>query len=86
MSKLTDRTVFQNAWVVTDVFEAARKWVDFYGVGPFYVMEHLDLADIKYRGEPGKLDISVALAQAGPVQIELIQQFNPDNSAYRDMY
>lgn len=85
MSLLTDRTVFQNAWVVDDVFAAAQRWVDFYGIGPFYVMEHLDLHDIKYRGADSTLDISVALAQAGPVQIELIQQFNPEPSAYRDL-
>lgn len=85
MSNLTDRTVFQNAWVVDDIYKAARHWVDFYGIGPFYVMEHLDLRKIKYRGADAELDISVALAQAGPVQIELIQQFNDGPSTYRDL-
>ena len=85
MTLPTDRTVFQNAWVVDDVYKAAQQWVDFYGIGPFYMLEHLNLANIKYHGEPAELDISVALAQAGPVQIELIQQFNDGPSAYRDL-
>jgi hypothetical protein len=81
----TDRTVFQNAWVVDDVYKACQHWIDFYGVGPFYMMEHLDLHNLKYRGAPAELDISVGLAQAGNVQIELIQQFNDGPSVYRDI-
>ncbi len=84
MQRPTDRTIFQNAWVVDDLMSAADKWIKFYGIGPFHVREHLTLDDIQYRGKPGELDISVAIAQAGPVQIELIQQFNDAPSAYRD--
>lgn len=85
MSQLpTDRTIFQNAWVVDDLMSATEKWIKFYGIGPFHVREHLKLDDIQYRGQPAELDISVAIAQAGPVQIELIQQFNKGPSAYRD--
>lgn len=81
---LTDRTVFQNAWVVVDLAKAMNHWTGFYGVGPFYLLEHLTLADLEYRGAPTTLDISVGIAQAGPVQIELIQQFNNGPSVYRD--
>lgn len=85
MQSLTNRTVFQNAWVVDDLRSAVDKWIKFYGIGPFYLLEHLDLHDIQYRGAPAELDISVGIAQAGPVQIELIQQFNKGPSAYRDL-
>ncbi len=80
----TDRTVFQNAWVVDDVEAACLKWVREMGVGPFYVTEYTDqITDVTYRGRPGELKMFVAIAQAGPVQIELIQ---PTTSlcAYRD--
>lgn len=86
MSNLTDRTIIQNAWVVDDLDASINKWIDFYGVGPFFVMDHIQLANVHHRGSPIDLDISVAIAQAGPVQIELIKQHNSGPSAYRDMY
>ena len=80
----TDRTVFQNAWVVDDVEAAAMKWVREMGVGPFFVTEYRGaFDDVTYRGEPGQLEMIVALAQAGHVQIELIQPLVP-RCAYRD--
>ncbi len=84
MSKPTDRTVFQNAWVVPDVERACMKWVEEMGVGPFFLTEYRSaFSDVTYRGEPAELDMIVALAQAGPVQIELIQPL-VDQCAYRD--
>jgi hypothetical protein len=86
MAMASERKIFQNAWVVPDVYEAAMKWVRFYGVGPFYVSKDLSISNVQYRGRPGELRMSVGLAQAGPVQIELIQQHSAGPSAYRDMW
>lgn len=81
----TDRNVFQNAWVVDDIDAAMKKWVDELGVGPFFVAEHGALfTDVRYRGQPGELSMTVALAQAGPLQIELIQPTTEQPCAYRD--
>ena len=80
----TDRTVFQNAWVVDDIEAACATWVEKFGVGPFFVSEYRDMFDqVWYRGEDASLDMYVGLAQAGPVQIELIQPL-VDRCAYRD--
>ena len=84
MNRPTDRTVFQNAWVVDDVEAACMKWVNEMGVGPFFVTEYTNqFSDVFYRGEPAQLSMIVALAQAGPVQIEIIQP-TTDRCAYRD--
>ena len=84
LNRPTDRTVFQNAWVVDDVEAACMKWVNEMGVGPFFVTEYTDqISDITYRGEPADLSMFVAIAQAGPVQIELIQP-TVARCAYRD--
>ncbi|MCY4565375.1 MAG: VOC family protein [Gammaproteobacteria bacterium] len=84
LSKPTDRTVFQNAWVVDDVEAACMKWVNEMGVGPFYVTEYTDaFTGMTYRGQPSELDMFVAIAQAGPVQIEIIQP-KTARCAYRD--
>ena len=40
--------------------------------------------DFRYRGEPSDLAVSIALANSGPLQIELIQQRNDAPSMYRD--
>ena len=80
----TDRTIFQNAWVVDDVEAAAHRWASQLGVGPFYVTEYVDaITDVEYRGGPGAIQMIVALAQAGPMQVELIQPTSEPN-AYRD--
>jgi glyoxalase/bleomycin resistance protein/dioxygenase superfamily protein len=41
------------------------------GVGPFTVLEHIDLGDFHFRGGPGNLDHSAAFAAWGPVLLEL---------------
>lgn len=81
----TDKTVFQNAWVVPDLDAAMKHWVDLCNVGPFFILDHSsDIEDVVYRGEPGKLRMMMAIAQAGPVQIELIQPLDDTDNCYRD--
>lgn len=78
---------FQAAWIVNDLEEAINRWVKTAQVGPFFVIPHSEVQDVRYRGGQSiDLDFSVALAQAGPIQIELIQQHNEGPSAYRDTY
>lgn len=84
MERPTDRNVFQNAWIVDDVEAACLRWAEQLGIGPFFVTEYTDQFDsVSYRGEPAQLSMIVALAQAGPVQIELIQP-TIEPCAYRD--
>ena len=75
----------QAAFIVDDVEAAALRWVRTTGIGPFLHVPHIQLAEYDYRGERRSgLDFSVALAQSGGVQIELIQQHCDNPSAYRD--
>lgn len=80
------RVVFQNAWVVEDVEATAMEWVNTFSIGPFFVSEYGpdSLVDTSYRGRPASMHMLVGLAQAGPVQIELIQPLGDGPSAYRD--
>lgn len=43
------------------------------GVGPFRVIEHVDLGDFRFEGGPGSFDHSAAFAQWGPIILELNQ-------------
>ena len=74
---------FQIGFVVDDVIEAASRWAVVHGVGPFHVLPVLEQRTI-YRGETTSVSMQVGVAQAGPVQIELIQQHCDRPSIYRD--
>jgi hypothetical protein len=55
------------------------------GIGPFFVFRDLKIDTIRYRGEPTSTHFSIAMAQAGGVQVELVQQHCDNPSAYRDL-
>lgn len=81
---LDARSIFQMSWVVNDLDEAMRRWHKTTGVGPFMVQRHIKITAPRYRGEPGAVDFSVAIAQAGAMQVELVQQHDDNPSCYRD--
>lgn len=78
------RDIIQNAWVVTDLEAAMARWTRDFGIGPFFTFPHVQLQNLKYHGQPASLDMSVAIAQAGPVQVELIQQHCDNPTCYTD--
>lgn len=75
---------FQLGFIVDDLLPAAEKWVTAFGVGPFHVLPRMQ-TPCTYRGTDSVLDVRVCVAQAGPVQIELIQQFDDTPSVYREL-
>src|SRR5262245_4646256 len=70
--------------VVRDIDKAMRHWVEVCGVGPWFYAEQLPLDEFRYRGRPYDIKVSIALANSGDVQLELIQQRNDVPSLYRD--
>ncbi len=76
--------VRQNGYVVPDIEAALEHWTRVLGVGPFYYFERVPIEEFRYRGEPSPLEVSIALANSGALQIELIQQRNDAPSMYRD--
>ncbi|HLY54702.1 MAG TPA: VOC family protein [Stellaceae bacterium] len=83
---LTEVDLFQNAWVVADLDQAMAQWTKKVGVGPFFVAGHIKVEDYHYRGRPSAIDFSVAIAQAGSMQVELIAQHDDVPSLYHDLY
>ena len=81
---MTRNSFHQVAWVVDDLQSAMQRWLTTSTVGPFYVISHSQLENLRYRGKPTELDMSAALGQIGPMQIELIQQHNNAPSIYRE--
>lgn len=78
--------IIQAAWIVDDLEKSVQNWLNTARVGPFFIVSHAKVDSVMYRGAPATLDMSAALAQAGPIQIELIQQHNNGPSAYRDSF
>jgi hypothetical protein len=77
--------LMQAAFMVEDLEAAALNWVKTTGIGPFLMVPHIQLAEFDYRGQKSAgLDFSVAIAQSGGIQIELVQQHCDSPSAYRD--
>lgn len=74
----------QNGYVVRDIEAAMHHWSSQLGIGPWFYLPDLTPRDFLYRGQPSPAIISIALANAGELQIELIQPINDAPSAYRD--
>ena len=78
--------LMQAAFIVEDLDAAIDAWIRTTGIGPFFVVPNIVLTEFDYRGQRSSgLDFSVAIAQSGGVQIELIQQHSDGPSAYRDL-
>ncbi|MEZ5656424.1 MAG: VOC family protein [Sphingobium sp.] len=77
--------VMQICWVVDDIDAAMASWTKVMGIGPFYIFRDLQIDTVRYRGMPTSTHFSIAMAQAGGVQIELAQQHCNNPSAYRDL-
>ena len=75
----------QLALVVRDADKVMRHLAESLGVGPFYVMREIAPTDYHYRGKPAPAPVlTLGFAQAGPLQIEIIQQHNDAPSGYLD--
>jgi hypothetical protein len=76
----------QICYHVPDVEAAARQMAETFGWGPFFVIHHVEIEECTYRGKPAKFDHSTACGQAGPIQVELVQQHGDYPSTIRDMF
>jgi glyoxalase/bleomycin resistance protein/dioxygenase superfamily protein len=66
--------IAQVAFVVRDLDASVELFARDLDVGPWMVVRNLAPADARVHGEPVQLDVSVAIAYAGSVMIELIEE------------
>ena len=75
----------QVGYVVRDIEKAMRMWSDTLGVGPWFYTEEVGTTEFRYYGSPSRLPrLSIALANSGDLQLELIQQRDDAPSLYLD--
>jgi hypothetical protein len=82
----TSRVLLQQAWVVTDLEAAARRWSETCGIGPFFLATYTAdrFEGVEHRGRPGVMQMRTAICYAGDVQVELIEPAGDGPSCYRD--
>ena len=85
MKQFASGHAMQSAWVVDDLDAAVDAWLKV-GIGPFFFVEYTpDLfEESTYRGNPSPISMKIALAQAGDMQIELIEPTGEQANIYRD--
>jgi hypothetical protein len=76
--------VCQNGYVVRDIEKAMKFWTEVQRVGPFFYVPRVKIDWFRYRGANSAVEMSIALANSGDLQIELIQQRNDAPSMYLD--
>jgi catechol 2,3-dioxygenase-like lactoylglutathione lyase family enzyme len=75
----------QLAMVVKDAEQTMRYFSQTLGVGPFFVVRNYVPDDYRYRGQSAPApELTLCFAQAGPVQVEIIQQHNQAASGYTE--
>ncbi|MGE2690797.1 VOC family protein [Mycolicibacterium pulveris] len=72
----------QIGYVVSDLDRALAGWLEL-GVGPWFVMRGLTLT-ARYRGEPCQITQSLAMANSGDLQVELIAQEDQTPSIFTE--
>jgi hypothetical protein len=76
--------VRQNGYVVRDIRGAMEHWINVMGVGPWYYIDRVKMDYFRHRGQASNAEVSIALANSGDLQIELIQQRNDAPSMYKE--
>lgn len=74
----------QIGYVVKDIEKAMEHWIKL-GVGPWFYKEDVGSTEFRYYGKDSRIPkLSIALANSGDMQIELIQQRDDAPSLYLD--
>ena len=68
----SEKPIIQIAYTVKDVRQAAQIWSNKFNIGPFYVNEHIPLANSYVRGVAEPFDHSSAYGWQENLMIELI--------------
>lgn len=80
-----NQIILQHAYLVPDIDAAIQHWHKVFGLGPFFLTRHIELDSCTFKGAPSSLDFSVAIAQSGDAQVELVQQHCDSPSCFQSM-
>lgn len=75
--------VRQIGFISRDIDRSMRHFVENWGIGPWFVMRNVKSAML-YEGAAVELDMSIAMANCGDLQFEVVAQHNDARSTYTD--
>jgi len=76
--------IIQIAYSVADIEEGMRHYGELLHIGPWFLIGPFAPPKGMYRGAPTKMQVSLALAYAGELMIELIQQHDKEPSVFQE--
>lgn len=76
-------SIRQISYVVRDLDATIERWIA-HGIGPWYVIRSFRQRGGCFRGQPAEPLISIAMANSGELQIELVQQVDDTPSCYTE--
>jgi hypothetical protein len=76
--------VVQTAFVVQDIRASMEWWQKDGGCGPFFLLDSFTGPEQRYRGEPTRADVAIAMSFAGHMMIELIMPRDKHPSVYQE--
>jgi hypothetical protein len=77
--------IVQMACVVRDIRAAIAWWVGACRVGPWFLIEGFAGPGQVYRGQPSTASVSIAMAFAGHMSVELVQPEDERPSVYKEI-
>lgn len=75
--------VRQIGFMSRDIDRSMRYFVESWGIGPWFVLRNVKNSML-YRGVLAELDMSIAMANCGDLQFEIVSQHNEASSLYTD--
>lgn len=75
--------VRQLGFMSRDIDRSMRYFVDSWGVGPWSIIRKIT-SEMLYKGAKTQVDISIAMANCGDLQFEIVAQHNAAPSLYLD--
>jgi len=79
IQKLNLPPVYQLGYVVGDIDAACRHYESIFGIGPFAIVDEVDMEGAILRGKPVSTKIKVAFAKSNEVELEFIQPLEGKN-------
>jgi hypothetical protein len=79
-----EKSIIQFAYTVDDIQAGMRRYSDLLCIGPWFLIGPFVPAKGVYRGAVTKMKISLAVAFAGQVMVELIEQHDQAPSVYQE--
>lgn len=80
-----EESLIQVAYTVDDIERRMREYTEFMHIGPWFLVGPFVPARGVYRGRETRVRLSLGVAFAGEIMLELIQQHDDQPSVYREM-